>query len=982
MVYPFPATRCGQFLVALLVLSTFAGQVVADEPAKHPAWTASRVKGSPDPAPPYRVELAFDKVKFDHPLDIAFAPGSDRLFVAEQGGKIFSFPNDPSADKLELAIDLKHAHKDLSALYGVTFHPKFESNRYVYLCYVLANDKPDGTVVSRFEVSRDDPGKIDAATEQPIIRWWSGGHNGGCLKFGPDGYLYISSGDGAGPDPPDALRAGQDLSRLLSAILRIDVDQRDGDRPYRVPADNPMIGIGGARPEIWAHGFRNPWRMSFDRVTGDLWVGDVGWQLWEMIYRVERGGNYGWSVMEGPQPVLPEQKRAPTPILPPTVSHPHSEAASITGGVVYHGNRLPELKGAYVYGDFQSGKIWGLRHDGKQVTWQQELAQTPLQLVAFGEDKSGEIYLLDYERTRQIHRLVANPDSGRNVEFPRKLSQSGLFTSVKDQSPAAGVMRYSINAHHWSDHTSSDRWMAIPGNNPVKVHPNGTWEFPDGSVLAKTVGIEMEVGNRQSYRRLETQILHREDESWRPYTYAWNDAQTDAELVSSSGMNLDLKVRDPKSPGGMREQSYRIASRAECQLCHNPWVEKKTTVYGVQTASPLAVSIAQLNRKRDTDATENSLKQLVVGGWVSGIAPEKLDEAVCHVDPYDAAAPLELRARSYLHVNCSHCHQLHAGGSTTIDLTFDAKLEKARLIGARPTQGAFGITHAEVVAPGDPLGSVLYYRVSKIGGGRMPRLGSEEVDDAGVRLIHDWIKQLPATASAAQKPEFEKLLLAARGSQADPQEQAIRDLLASTRGALALLRQYSDLPETARQAVVAQSLKHPQAEVRELFERFIPVSQRPRRLGNSINRTELLALVPDADRGKQTFFRDGAASCKSCHRVQGQGETLGPDLSQIGKKYTRDELLTHLLEPSRLIDPKYIQYTLETRDGRVVSGLLVERTAESVVLKNIQHPQLRFAAGDIEELVPQQKSMMPDLLLRDMTLQQVADLLAYLSAQK
>ncbi len=959
----------------------------APPPAKRDAWANSRVSGSPDPAPPYRVEPAFPRLKFEHPLDITSAPGSDRLFVAEQGGKIFSFPNDPGTETPDLVVDLKQVHKEVSALYGFTFHPDFARNRFVYVCYVTQNDKPDGTIVSRFTMTGDEPGKLDPASEQILIRWWSGGHNGGCLKFGPDGYLYISSGDGGGPDPPDPLRAGQDVTRLLSAVLRIDVDHKEGDRPYRVPPDNPFINIAGARPEIWAHGFRNPWRMSFDRVRGDLWVGDVGWQLWEMIYRVERGGNYGWSVTEGPQSVLPEQPRGPSPILPPTVSHPHSEASSITGGFVYHGSRLPELRGAYVYGDFQSGKIWGLRHDGRQVTSLKELANTPLQLVAFGEDRVGELYLLDYERTKQIHRLVSNPDDGRNVDFPRRLSQTGLFASVTNQTPSPGVIPFSINAAHWADHATSERWLAIPGTEPVQLKADGNWQFPDGAVLAKTVAIEMERGVPASRRRLETQILHREQESWRPYTYVWNDDQTDAELAGAAGSDQVLKIRDPQAPGGIREQTYRIASRAECQLCHNPWVEKKTTVYGVQTASPLAVSTAQLNRALVGGSPVNQLARLQRLGWLAGKVPTSEGDAPRYVDPYDASADLNQRAKSYLHVNCAHCHQLHAGGSATIDLTFDTKLEKARAVDVRPTQGTFGITHAKVIAPGDPLGSVLHYRMSKTGGGRMPRLGSDEVDEPAVRMIHDWIAQLPRGTPDTAVPTSDQHAALRTALRAEPpaaRTDVIRAGIASTRGALTLLQliDRGELSVEVRREVVSITAEHPQAEIRDLFERFVPASQRQKRLGDAINRAELLAVPADAERGRQLFFRDGAASCKSCHRVRDVGENLGPDLSQIGKKYPPAELLTHLLEPSKLIDPKFIQYTLETTDGRVLSGLVIERTEQEVVLRNAQNPRLRFATSEIEQLVPQQKSMMPELLLRDMTPQQAADLLAYLASLK
>lgn len=981
-----------RILIVLLATGLIAsGHLFAADPPKREAWTASRISGSPDPAPPYRVEAAFPKLKFDHPLDVTSAPIGDRLFVVEQGGKIFSFPNDQSVEKPELVIDLKQVHKDLSNAYGLTFHPDFEHNRYAYVCYVLANDKDDGSIVSRFTMSKDDPWKFDMASEEIVIRWWSGGHNGGCLKFGNDGYLFISTGDGGGPDPPDPRRGGQDVTRLLSAILRIDVDHKDGSRNYRVPADNPFLKFPEARPEIWAHGFRNPWRMSIDRKTGDLWVGDVGWQLWEMIYRVQPGGNYGWAITEGPQPVLPELPRGPTPILPPTVSHPHSEAASITGGFVYHGSRLPELRGAYIYGDFQSGKIWGLRHDGDKVTWQKELANTPLALVAFGEDRNSELYLLDYERTRGLHRLVPNPDEKPNLNFPKQLSQTGLFTSVTSQTPSAGVLPYDINAHHWADHAVSERWMALPGANPITWVPrpgadaslkdDGNWQFPEGAVLAKTVSIDMEQGNPASRRRLETQILHREQETWRPYTYLWNETQDDAQLVDTNGRNVALTIRDPSAPGGTRQQTYRVASRAECQLCHNPWVEKKTTVYGVQTASPLGVSPAQL-RCQSKSNSEDQLTTLKSLGWVSGQLPAA--DAPRFVDPYDAGADLNQRARSYLHVNCSHCHQLHAGGATTIDLLFESKLEKARILDVRPTQGAFGITHARVIAPGDPLGSVLHYRMSKVGGGRMPRLGSEEVDEAGVRLVYQWIAQLPQTGGDSRPTDFAEQLTKLKSATANDRAEAIRQILSSTRGALALLRELDGkglLPDT-RQAVVSIAGEHSQPEVRDLFERFIPASQRQKRLGSSIDRVELLAMPADAERGRQLFFREGTASCKACHRIKDQGENLGPDLSQIGKKYPPAELLTHVLEPSKLIDPKYTLYVLETADGQVLNGLLVEKTEQEVVLKSPQNKLLKVPANQVEQLAPQQKSLMPDLLLRDLTPQQAADLLAFLGSLK
>ena len=974
-------------LIALICPAAIAQDSSATKPqglAKREAWTSSRIKGSPDPAPPYRVEPAFPALKFEQPLDLSAAPGTERLFVAEQAGRILSFENRQDVSQADLVVDLKKAIPELTAVYSITFHPDFNTNRKAYICYIEGNDTPDGSCVSEFLVSTTDVPTIDPASEREIIRWWSGGHNGCSLKFGPDGFLYISTGDGGAPSPPDPLMAGQDVSNLLSNILRIDVDHHDAEKAYGVPADNPFINMPDVRPEIWAFGFRNPWRMSFDKVRGDLWVGDVGWQLWEMVYRVERGGNYGWPIMEGPQPALPESRRGPAPISPPIVSHPHSEAASITGGFVYHGERLPELKDVYVYGDFQSGKVWGLKYENGRITSHRELAQTPVQLVSFGEDNAGEIYLVDYQRSQQIYQLVPNADDGQHVNFPRKLSETGLFTSTKEQTASPGVTSYEINAAQWADHASADRWMALPGAEPVQIDSDAKWIFPDGAVLAKTVSIEMSHGDSNSVRRLETQVLHREEGAWRPYTYAWNDEQSDAELVDAAGFTRTLQIRDAQAPSGLREQSYRFASRGECQMCHNPWVEMKTTSIGIQSASPLAVSSMQWNTSLPEDPAQNQMTALHGHGWLAGSVAESPSSTGRFANPYDTTAVLEERVRAYLHVNCSHCHQPHAGGSATIDLLHDVKLADAKLIDAKPGQGAFGISAARIVSPGDPLGSVLHYRMATIGSGRMPRIGSEEVDEQAVAMIREWIAQLPASSPPATpvpvtNPQIFPRLIA--GSKVE-RDAIVKQLTSSTRGALELMiwLQQPDLNADVRQEIVALTVENPQAEIRGLFERFVPASQRAKRLGTAVNAAELLAMEADVERGRQLFVRDGSASCKSCHRVNGTGETLGPDLSQIGKKYSPAEMLTHLLEPSLLIDAKYVPYVLETTGGLVHSGLLLEKTDTEIVLKNAQNKEVRVPAGDVESLVSQQKSLMPELLLREMTPQQAADLLAFLTS--
>ena len=248
--------------------------------------------------------------------------------------------------------------------------------------------------------------------------------------------------------------------------------------------------------------------MSFDRPTGDLWVGDVGWELWEMIYRVKPGGNYGWSVMEGPQAVRPDGKRGPTPISPPNLAFPHTEAASITGGYVYRGKRLKDLAGTYICGDWVTRKLWGTRFDGDKIVSHQELAQGNQRVVAFGLDQDQELYFLHHDEAGTIHQLVPNEAvKDYRADFPRKLSETGLFSSAKDHVPAPGVMPFSINAEQWADHAVAERFVALPGTTTARMYdrfvpiPGGFFSgqvfFPKDSVLAKTLSLEMVAGNPQ-----------------------------------------------------------------------------------------------------------------------------------------------------------------------------------------------------------------------------------------------------------------------------------------------------------------------------------------------------------------------------------------------------------------------------------------------------------------------------------------------------
>jgi putative heme-binding domain-containing protein len=975
-------------------------------PLRRMPWTTSRIKGTPDPPHPYRTERAFPKLTFKNPLLLTRAPGTDRMFIAEQAGKIFSFRNDDRCEKADLFLDLtKDIHswypkgkvKGIDAVYGLAFHPNFAKNRYCYICYVLnsKNDPeqlPDGSRVSRFRVTDTDPPRCDPASEKILLTWLAGGHNGGDMHFGPDGYLYISTGDGTSPNPPDALDTGQNLTDLLSCILRIDVDHEANGRPYAVPADNPFVKVPKACPEIWAYGLRNPWRMGFDRVTGDLWVGDVGWEKWEMIYRVQRGGNYGWSIMEGPQPVRPDAKRGPTPILPPNLAFPHTEAASITGGYVYRGKRLKDLVGTYICGDWVTRKLWGTRFDGDKVIWHKELAQGTQRVVAFGEDHAGELYFVNYDDAGSIHRLVPNEKAHeQRADFPRKLSETGLFSSIKEQKPAPGVVPFSISAAQWIDGASADRFIALPGSEPVRLYDNpvtppgaffgGTVFLPRDGVLAKTTTLELERGNPRSRRRLETQVLHFDGETWHGYSYHWNDTQTDADLVPAGGMDERFTVMDPEAPGGKRKQTWHFAGRGECLTCHNPW-----------TGFALAFNLAQLNRDDHYNGmVDNQLRAFKRAGLVrllhheenaEGTAGNPLAESAAPKlsDPYDVKGNLTDRARSYLHVNCAHCHQFGAGGTADIELRRSIPLEKTKTVDVRPVQGAFGMTDARIVAPGEPYRSVLFYRMAKLGPGRMPHIGSEVVDERGLRLILDWISQLPIRKGADPDPPRLAILPGLLGG---PKERSaiIQKLLSSTSSALLLAKMLAEkrIPDVVR-ADVLRAVASTDPQVRDLFERFLPDEQRVKRLGTMIRPEQILSLKGDAARGRELFLKSPGLQCINCHRIAGTGSTLGPELTEIGKKSTRVQLLESILEPSRIIEPKYTSYVMETTDGQVHTGILAERNEREVVLRVVGDREVRVPAGRVASLMAQRTSLMPEQLLRDITAEQAADLLEFLAS--
>ena len=721
-----------------------ARKSVAFDTHKRVPWTTGNLEGSPEPPDPYTTERAFPKIGFIEPLSVGVVPRQNRFGVATRPGKIFTFEIRADVTETQLLVDLG------KTTYCVAFHPQFAKNGFFYVTYIHDDDPEiqNGSRLSRFHVDPSGPLVADLASEKILLEWPAGGHNGGCIRFGPDGYLYLATGDGSGI--ADGRLTGQDLGDLLASILRIDVDHPTGALPYSIPQDNPFVGMPGARGEVWAYGLRQVWKFSFDGQQR-LWAGEVGQDLWEMIYLIQRGGNYGWSVKEGNHPFRPERPKGPTEFIPPLIEHNHSDFRSITGGVISLTDRLPELKGAYLYGDYDTGKVWSLRLEGQTVSHHHQLTDTQIRIVEFAQDPAGDVYLVDFAGGG-FHRLVKSSIQAPTKPFPKKLSETGLFASTKDLVPAAGLIPYSVNAPLWSDGAEKDRFIALPRNSQIEfdtvVYPHGPeyadrgWRFPDGAVLVKTFSLDLEQGNPASRQRLETRLLkfHKmpgnDDEYgaqfWYGYTYVWNDEQTDAELLEAGGLDRTFTIKDASAPGGQREQVWRFPSRTECALCHT-----------MASKYVLGVSTLQMNKAHRYDGiVANQLEVLDQ----LGVFTEKLTEPVTSLprlaDYHDASADLNLRARAYLHANCAHCHRKWGGGNADFELQASIPVSQTLTVNTRPGQGTFKLADPRILVPGEPQRSLMLERMKLAGLGRMPHVASKVIDHQAVTMMTEWIASL------------------------------------------------------------------------------------------------------------------------------------------------------------------------------------------------------------------------------------------------
>lgn len=356
----------------------------------------------------FDLEPVFPGLAFERMVGMQYPPGdASRLYVVLQDGRIVSIANDPGADSHRVFLDITERVSrsgNEEGLLGLAFDPDYQTNGYFYVYYSAAG--PRRSVLSRFSAS---DGQVNPGTEMVVLEAGQpySNHNGGEIAFGPDGYLYVALGDGGSAGDP--MGHGQNKATALGSILRIDVAAIDDLGRYAIPPDNPFADDPQARGEIWAWGLRNPWRFSFDRLTGDLWTGDVGQNRYEEIDLILPGANYGWNQMEGFH-CYGSRDCGGAGLAAPVIEYGREDGCSVTGGYVYRGSRLQSLYGAYIYGDFCSGKIWALRYEAGSVTAHALIADTDLQIASFAEGPAGEIYVLSF--TGRVYRFAESDSRG------------------------------------------------------------------------------------------------------------------------------------------------------------------------------------------------------------------------------------------------------------------------------------------------------------------------------------------------------------------------------------------------------------------------------------------------------------------------------------------------------------------------------------------------------------------------------------------
>ncbi len=722
-------------------------------------------------------EPVFPNLTFDSPLTFNEVPNANKIIVGQRDGKIYWFDKNPAVTTKNMMLDLSDKVGVVwdGGFLGLALHPKFGNSGYnhFYTWYTTkdanGNNFPNAHTVQNCDneeywgnylilaryTANPSTLTVQRSTEQVLIkiRMYGTTHRGGGLLFGNDGMLYLTTGD------QTAFKKAQDITNNIDGgVLRIDVDkdpikshapirtmpQDHGysdeitGNGYFIPNDNPFLSANGTNfEEYYSMGHRNPHRMTIDRTTGKLYVGEIGGGLHEEINVIEKGKNYGWPVYEGLAKInfcsstlynnMPHQTSL-------TV-FPRSVANSIIGGFVYRGNAVPELQGKYICADYGTGEeIFTV--DVNTGAYSQLGSFTSTDIISFGEDSQNELYILKQGVSR-LFKMVSK--DSRVAAYPQLLSQTGAFKNLGTLEPADGLVPYELIESFWSDGAIKKRWLGVPNDGSHNSaaerikYSDDIWDFPVGSVLIKHFELPTNVNNPLITKRLETRFsVKAENGKFYFLTYKWNAAQTDAQLLT---VGLDENINVTQANGSQATQVWRYPSNSECITCHN---ESSKGTLGTRTR--------YLNSEMYYPKTGRTANQLVTLSHL-GI----LDRTISDADTNsfltlkamdDPTATIDEKARSYMDLNCAYCHRPDANNRANFDLRLGLSLEQTGLLTASPIQ-SLGIPNEKIVDPGKPATSILYHRVNSANPSiMMPPLAKNKVDAQAVQLINDWIVQL------------------------------------------------------------------------------------------------------------------------------------------------------------------------------------------------------------------------------------------------
>ncbi len=712
----------------------------------------------PDQVGDHNLVNVFPQLTFDRMTFLTEAPDdSNRLFVVSQNGIIYTFPKteDPAPGDVDVFLDIAskvESSGNEQGLLGFAFAPDYATSGEFYVNYTRDDGASGETVVARYTNAVPSGNTVSAATEEIILTETQPftNHNGGMIEFGPDGMLYISFGDGGSANDP--LGYGQNTTVLHGSILRIDVTSPpDPGLEYAIPDDNPFVvaeGPGGpsTRKEIYAYGFRNPWRFSWDKLNDFLYLGDVGQGSpsttnIEEVNIVEAGGNYGWSIMEGPA-CFPIGTTGcdQSGLIRPVHFYTNTVGRAITGGYVYYGTETPELYGKYLFADYVSGKVYAMEYNGGiSANDPVQLHDQPgLNISSFGQDNDGEVYLLDAASDRIYKFEQAN---GPINTFPTRLSQlpALLKAGLGEGHDVPGVIYYEPSAKLWTDASEKERYMAIPGTEQVTYVSDNGWEFPDETVIIKNFLLPLDDRDPQNtLKRVETRLLYLKDDEWSGYSYEWNEEETDAQLLPIRKFRPFEIIEDDGDP---LEYEWLYPGRTDCVRCHTPAANHV-----------LGPSTKYFNHEIEYPDTNITANQLETMNYIS-LFTQDIDV----VDPNPAKAPdyddtdknIGARARAYLAANCSFCHRPGGGPRTSIDLRWEATNSETGIINQPAGSGDLGLVDAKLINPGKPESSVLLERMKTLDPQhRMPPLGTTRVDENAVDIITEWIMSLEADDSS------------------------------------------------------------------------------------------------------------------------------------------------------------------------------------------------------------------------------------------